>query len=475
MKAKGLKVQAIPPAAARTIRSFRDIGYDLPRAVADIVDNSIAANATRVDVTLQFKGPETWIRIADDGDGMDADTLLEGMRYGSERDYGDDDLGRFGFGLKTASTSQCQRLTVASRSADEDRVGSTKVEIRCLDLAHIEETNRWEVLVPDAQDAPDHLLDPIRSGPGTVVLWENLDRVLGYRDPFGVWARRRMLELAEEVDEHLAMVFHRFLAGEVEGRNLTIRVNGSEVQAWDPFCRHEAGTTELSTSDLRITSTDGLGVVSVRSFVLPHQNQFSDQTAWRRASGPAKWNRQQGLYIFRANRLIQPGGWNRMRTIEEHNKLARIALHFFPDLDAAFNLNIMKASVRLPDDLRTHLQPIVATATREANKRYRDRARPSQRPSSPRPSPSPSAPLPSSPPDEVSWLPESARPSGPTPPTPPPVEFAPQQPVVVSTMPRRARRAIEEAADSAGELDALGRIVAALVDRHPEVANELGW
>ena len=388
------------------------------------------------------------------------------MRYGSEREYDYEDLGRFGFGLKTASTSQCQRLTVASRH----NMNHAKVEIRCLDLVHIERTNRWEVIVIDSDQAPDYLLKPMSDTSGTVILWESLDRVLEYKDPFGGWAQRRMLSLAEEIDQHLAMVFHRFLSGEVEGRSLTITVNGSEVQAWDPFCRDESGTTELSSSDIRIASSAGFGIASVRAFVLPPQGKFSSPNAWRRASGPAKWNRQQGLYIFRANRLIQPGGWNRMRTVEEHNKLARIALDFFPDLDAAFSINIMKASVQMPEDLRTHLQPIIAATVREANKRYRERSRPPRPASPPVPLPTPiqssqfaPAPSPSS----------QAAPSIDVPASP--VTPSLESIALVGSLGRRTRTAIEDAAGAVGEVDALTRIVEALVERHPEVANELGW
>lgn len=465
MDANPVRVQEIPPAAARTITSFRDIGYDLPRAIADIVDNSISANATNVDVTLSFGGSQSWIRIADNGDGMDAEALLEAMRYGSEREYDYEDLGRFGFGLKTASTSQCQRVTVASRH-DLNH----EIEIRCLDLDHIERTNRWEVIVIDTDGAVDHLVEPIREAPGTVVLWEHLDRVLEYKDPFGVWAQRRMLTFAEEIDQHLAMVFHRFLDGEVAGKHLTISVNDSEVRAWDPFCRDEVDTTELSSSDIRIASSDGLGIVSVRAFVLPPQGKFSSPSAWRQASGPAKWNRQQGLYIYRANRLIQPGGWNRMRTTEEHNKLARIALDFFPDLDTAFSINIMKASVQLPEELREHLKPVIAATVREANNRYREK---SQRPRTAHTAvpPAPSTPSPSS---HSPFVPSAASQPAPLMDLPVSSGTLAVEPIAADSR-GRARAAIEDAALIVGEVDALGRIVEALLDRHREVAHELGW
>ncbi len=452
------KVEVVVPSAARTIRSLRDIGYDLPRAVADLIDNSIAAGAAQVDVTLRFDGSASWIRIADNGDGMDAVTLVEAMRYGSEREYAADDLGKFGFGLKTASTSQCRRLTVASRRAAHQR----RFEVRCLDLAHIEATNRWEVLVLEGQDRLPHLLEPLEDGPGTVVLWEDLDRVLDYKDPFGTWAKRRMLNLAEEIDEHLAMVFHRFLSGEVKGQKLSISVNGSRVVAWDPFCRDEPASTSLPAKDLRVTGSAGLGIVRVHPHVLPQQTEFSSDAAWRRASGPAKWNRQQGLYIYRAHRLIQPGGgWNRIRTVDEHTKLARVAVDFYPDLDAAFGIDIAKAFVQLPDDLREQLEPIVAGVAREADRRYRKGGSRRGR------STAPTSPT-GARPDAGSSTTTGTDPTG-------------RQPTPAGRGSRtasaggRARRAMEEAADVVGEVDALTRIVNALKERNPEVANDLGW
>ena len=107
-----------------------------------------------------------------------------------------------------------------------------------------------------------------------------------------------------------------------------------------------------------------MGIVHVSPFVLPDKADFSDTAAWQRASGPLKWNRQQGLYIYRANRLIQWGGWSRMRTIDEHSKLARIALDFSPNLDSAFGINISKAIVKLPPDLRDDLEPVINQAVR---------------------------------------------------------------------------------------------------------------
>lgn len=457
-----MKVEEVVPSAARTVESLRNVGYETAQAIADLVDNSIAARATKVEVDIRFDADSPWVRVADNGEGMYGATLTESMRYGSERDYELDDLGRFGFGLKTASTSQCRRVSVASRVSPNQ----ARIEARCLDLGHIERTNRWEILVLDPPSRPERLVEALRIHPGTVVFWEQLDRILAYKDPFGGWAQRRMLALAEEVDTHLGMVFHRFLSGQVRGRRLAITVNGSKVMPWDPFCIDEKLTEALPGEDVELSTDRSKGIVRVSPYVLPPQADFSSDVAWRRASGPTRWNRQQGFYVYRANRLIQSGGWCGLRTLDEHSKLARISLDFFPSLDDAFGINISKAIVTLPQELRERLEPTLAAATRRAQERYRSSASSSPAGRAYRRSAS-----------ATGWrLTESkgdvgARAESTTFSDKPPRETT-SQPTAPG---RRPRRAIEEAAARASEAPALKRIVDELKRADPEVADALGW
>ena len=109
------KGHEVIPGARRLIMSLRNMGYDFAQAVADVVDNSIEAGASLVAIDIEFDGDDSWVRIADNGKGMNAEQLREAMRYGAERNYDENDLGKFGLGLKTASMSQCQCLSVASR------------------------------------------------------------------------------------------------------------------------------------------------------------------------------------------------------------------------------------------------------------------------------------------------------------------------------------------------------------------------
>lgn len=361
------KTVEVLPSAKRLVGSLRDLGYQPSEAVADLVDNSVAADARNVEITIAFEGSDSFIRIADDGYGMNGATVNEAMRYGAERDYEDDDLGKFGLGLKTASMSCCRSVSVASRTSKS----AARIEARQLDLDYIEEHNTWSVIVLGADERDAALVEPLRTGPGTVVLWEDLDRILPYKDPGGGWARRKLLQLAEELERHLGMVFHRFLAGEVpRRRKLTVRINGTAVEPWDPYAREEKETREIKPEEFELHTSQGSGIVRLEPYILPAQKSFSSETAWQRASGPASWNRQQGFYVYRAQRLIQSGGWSHLRTQDEHTKLARAGMFFSPELDAAFGLNVAKMRVTLPGELIDQIRPSVDRLVRRAREVY---------------------------------------------------------------------------------------------------------
>jgi hypothetical protein len=332
------------------------------------VDNSIEAGATVVTIDVEFEGEHSWVRIADNGRGMTAKALREAMRYGSSREYATGDLGKFGLGLKVASLSQCRRLSVASRVSRE----RAEIAAYSWDIGHIERTNRWE-LIPAIRDAGGvRLHAPLTNSIGTVVLWQELDRILDYERPDGESARRRLGSMVREVEGHLAMVFHRFLSGEARRRpRLRIILNGNEVAPWDPFAREERATKKLERINIPVGAPELEGELTVEPFVLPHQSDFSSPDNFRRASGPANWNQQQGFYVYRADRLIQSGGWCRIRTLDEHTKLARVALHFSPRLDNAFRVNVSKMRVQLPTSIREHLAAAIAPVTKLANDLYR--------------------------------------------------------------------------------------------------------
>lgn len=455
------------PSARRLIRSLRDVGYDFTHSVADLVDNSVAAGASVIAIDMRFDGEDSWLRVSDNGAGMSGTNITEAMRFGTEREYEDDELGKFGLGLKTASLSQCSRLTVASRT---DR-GARRIEVRQWDLEHVEATNRWEIIDLPSDERPETLIEPLRAAPGTVVLWERMDRVLEYKIPWGERAKTGFFNLAEELDLHLGMVFHRFLAGQAKRKKkLKITLNGTTIEPWDPYARDEKATVSLPPQEFKIHGHDGPGIVGYTPFILPQKERFSSLKAFNKYAGPAKWNYQQGFYIYRADRMIQSGGWCYMRTVDEHTKFARVAIDFWPDLDSAFDLNVAKARVNLPADLKTALQPNIEQLVKQARRVYSPPAESGQARGAAgraRSKGSPTAP-------EHGTAGTNGG-SGRT--TSNQGLARANAGPINSEHPRRDSigQTLEKAAKSAGETKALNRIRKALKHESPETAKEIGW
>jgi len=342
------------------------MGYDFAAAVADLVDNSINANADEISIDVEFDGDHSRVRITDNGMGMNAAQLEEAMRYGSERDYDEDnDLGKFGLGLKTASLSQCEKLSVASRE-----VKGNEINAFCWDLAHIETTDKWELTIPSSKDLSKILNGGLEHETGTVVLWERLDRMLGQRHPYGETSRKRLATMSRELEDHLSMVFHRYIDGEIPGRRVKIILSGNELKSWDPYARSELATKRLDPVEFTFEHDERVYQFTIQPYILPSKDKFSSQQEWERASGPKKWNFQQGFYIYRANRMIQSGGWCNLRAPDEHTKLARIALDFSPQLDDAFGINVAKMKVLLPKEVRDQMENEVGKISSQARKAY---------------------------------------------------------------------------------------------------------
>lgn len=364
-----MRVELIP-SAKRLIRSLRDIGYEFVDAVADIVDNSIEAHATIISITLKFEGEDSYLTIADNGVGMASKDIQEALRFGSNRAYEDsDDLGRYGLGLKTASLSQCERLTVSARRGEE----RARINSYCWDLDHIEQTNRWEILKIESDEIKDEVWRHLHETTGTVVTWERLGRLLGYKYPSGEYARKQAEQMAESLKLHLGMVFHRFLSGEIHGKRIAIYINDERVTPWDPYSRAEKHTQKLEPILIPLDFGEGIYNVKVQPYILPPQSLYSSTKAHLQASGPGKWNKQQGLYIYRSNRIIQAGGWSGLRTSDEHTKLVRVAVLIPSQLDELFQVNVAKKHLTLPRELRSVLLKEIQPIIQRAQEVYRDK------------------------------------------------------------------------------------------------------
>ena len=364
----GGEVEEVVPSARRLSETLRDTGHDFNTAVADLIDNCISADATEVKITARFNEGDPWIRIADNGKGMSPDVLNEALRFGSEvEQYAADDLGKFGIGLKTASHSQCRRLIVATRPRK-----TSPIHCRVHDLDHLGTSNRWEIQVLAASAVPVRASEPLsRDRVGTVILWENLDRLRNYAAPAGKQARDGFNRRLDDLNQHLGTVFHRFIEGSVPRRSrLKISIENEVVRAWDPFCRNASQTETWQEQQYEVHAGKVRGAALLTPYVLPTSHDFPTKESHSAAGGRRGWNESQGFWIYRSHRLIQDGGWCGIRKRDEHIKLARAAIDFEPAMDVAFRIDLGKMRVFLPEEMRAEMKGFISQYVRQARKRY---------------------------------------------------------------------------------------------------------
>ena len=328
------------PCAASMIETFRAIGYNIETAVADIIDNSISANAKNVWVTRHWHGDKSFITIKDDGCGMNSQEIIDAMRPGSHsplEERSKTDLGRFGLGLKTASFSQCRKLTVLSKKSGYHSAYWT------WDLDYVAQTNEWTLL----QWIPEYLdesVDDIEHG--TLVIWSDLDKVVRKgTSENDINAKEKFSNSLDRVRQHIAMTFHRFL----EEKSLKIFWCGHEINPWNPFCISESKTQSRPTEGI-------VGGIKLKGYVLPHKSAFSSEKAYNVAEGINGWPAQQGFYVYRGKRLILAGDWLGLFRKEEHYKLVRIQIDLPNKLDTDWQIDIKKSTARPPFTCREQIK-----------------------------------------------------------------------------------------------------------------------
>lgn len=359
----------LPPNPSRLIEGLRDTGYDFKTALADIVDNSVDAGADVVDIRIKMDNEgDILVTVADNGRGMDRRTLLDGMTYGATGRNDPKRLGKFGLGLKTASTAFCRHLSVVSRdSADAKPLKAT------WDLDHVEKVSEWELLMDEPTKTEVKLLDSITAGTsGTLVIWDRVDRVMrAYANPTGLHARRALQKVVDTFLRHAAMVYQRFLdTKDDRARNIEMRLNGESIAAWNPFCETEPETELVASETHEVQLSSGTeSEFSIRAFVLPRREHFSSDEA---AKAARLTNNMQGIYIYRENRLIHPADWIGMFSKEPHLTLLRVEFSFDHTLDEALQVDIRKSRIMLNEDLYSWVLNRFLPAPRNAaNERYR--------------------------------------------------------------------------------------------------------
>jgi len=360
-----------PPDPSRVIEGLRDTGYTFNTAVADIVDNSITHGKAKnvwVELSLDFHGLIQFA-ITDDGAGMDNIGLLNAMKYGSKTLSDPMSLGKFGMGLKTASSAFCRRYSIISR----EKTNATFSKVTW-DLDHVAEANDWDMLEPPVSDFEQNILDRhIKKSRGTLVSWETVDRIIReYVDPGGRYAQKALKIKLADLEFHLGMVYQQFLDKKFKDvPDVKIFVNREEVKPWDPFCTSEDKSEKLVEEETPVENQDGteVGKFNIAFYAIPNKYNFSSDESLQKAKLS---NKMQGIYVYRHGRLIHYGDWLGIRTLEPHSTLARVKLSFDHQLDGAFKVDLKKSEISLDVGMLNYMKTqFLPAPLREANERYR--------------------------------------------------------------------------------------------------------
>lgn len=336
----------LPPYAPTLMESTRAIGYSIEAAIADIIDNSIAAQAHQIDIDF-FPIGESFIAIMDDGSGMSKSELISAMQYGSRSPLdvrADYDLGRYGLGMKTASLSQCRILTVLTKK-DGIFAGAQ------WNLNHVQNEGQWSLLLLDKEEAEKYpsftKLDKYDCG--TLVIWQDLDKfAVGENDIADAFSRKMNI-----IREHLSLVFHRYLQGEPGLKKIEIRMNNELVIPQDPFLIKKS--TQLMDEEIIIVRGQK---VCVTPYILPHVSKLT-QKELKALGGKDGLRKNQGFYVYRNKRLLVWGNWFRLMRQGDLSKLARVQVDIPNSLDDLWTLDIKKSTATPPEEVKRNLAVIV--------------------------------------------------------------------------------------------------------------------
>lgn len=356
------------PDPERIVNGLRDTGYNINTAIADIVDNSISANASQINIEIVMD-PSMNLNVyfADNGCGMDLEGLKNAMKYGSRVRTEKNSLGKFGLGLKTASTAFCKRFSLLSRTTEEGVL--RKVQ---WDLDHIASNGSWLLQFPTIEPDEEEMFEMIaKDGSGTLLVWDKIDRLMKDYKKYNS-AEKGLQKILENLRFHLSMVFQRYLdTNDKRACDIEIIVNSISLKPWDPFCKNERMTNMLQEEPVPVEMPDGKKVsFQIAAYIIPKKGEFSSIEAEREARGS---NDFQGIYVYRENRLIHSGDWFGLLKKEPHFSLLRIDFSFDYNMDELLSVDIKKSRILLIGELASFIFKFLGAPRREAEKRYRER------------------------------------------------------------------------------------------------------
>ena len=370
-----VKFEDASPNPEHLIKSIAEQGYSLETSLADLMDNSISANSNKIEVLIDTDSEPFKLFLADNGEGMSEDELSANMQFPSNSP--DDkrlksDLGRFGLGMKTASFSQTRKFTVLSK-----KKGEKKFHGRTWDVDFLK-VNGWKIIINSDQEVANlmyqyNLLskDLLNSfdnyEPNTIVIWEGLYKFENYLKEDN---RKEALnrEVTDVTSDYLALVFHRFMEKDINP--LKIRINNTIVSPFNPFPVEEKDFRQIEPKQSFFSSD----VIKIEGFVLPSRAITESK------KGITKWTTRnrglmdmEGLYIYRADRIILFGGWNGIVKKAPRLQLARLKVEVGNSVDHLIHLNVAKSQIVVPHELRNAFEDYIHELKVEAEKEYYNR------------------------------------------------------------------------------------------------------
>lgn len=344
----------VNPNVKNFVQSLRDIGYSFEVAVADLIDNSITAKASQVKIYTVAE-PKLIFSLLDNGFGMVESELIECMRLATknpldERDA--DDLGRFGLGLKTASFSQCKKLTVVSKK-------NGIISAKQWDLDYISDKNEWYLKSIDRYVDLPLVEELIRNETGTLICWEEIDRS----------EKKNFSNVIDRLRNHLALVFHRYLEG-ADRKTLKIVINENPITPFNPFNINHAATQQTALEKIKIFDS----TINVQPYILPHHSKLSQQQYELYATEEG-YIKSQGFYLYRGNRILIYGTWWGLHKALDAHKLVRIKIDIPNSMDTHWGIDIKKSIARPSEKIRSDLKRIIDQVTEKGSRPFKGRGR----------------------------------------------------------------------------------------------------
>ena len=336
--------------------------YKLGQCIADLVDNSYDANATKIEIILDTNSDgDMYLLIFDDGKGIPENKWRDAMTLGLQRDRNKEDLGVYGVGMKLSSLSQANEVTVAS-------VHNGKYGLRRISAKHIIDTQRNEILTTSSNSAisKDAYNQMIAEGWSTMVLLEDMERAQGRILSMDSDSAISLNKEIKRIEVHLGLTFERVLKSKHRG-HVKLSFNGRQVKPINPFMEWEEdpryGTVTIPSTPISFDSEKRKVTARVKPYIIPHTKLFSDGVRCRKVnSGYWLANQMQGFYIYRNDRLIQYGDWSQMLgTMDEHNKLSKVAIEIPPGTEAIFGLSPTKIEIQMPKEFLRRVRDYLDT------------------------------------------------------------------------------------------------------------------